>query len=138
MSVDAGCDRLIWRQIDVIIGGDAAHIGPAERVVAMRAGRVDFWPFDGGRLGLSWVFGGTASLASSSLMRALSAAICKSCAWISVLRSSREREKRTPKSLPLCETTPTWPCQGGRQTGGISNLPFDNLARMRKLLSACA
>jgi hypothetical protein len=113
MPVDAGCDWLDRRQIDVIIGVDVAHIGRAERVVAMRAGngqslddlvgmfseparhapgrlgrgfllprsgRFGFWPFDGGRLELPGVFGDTASLASSSPMRALSAAICKACA----------------------------------------------------------
>jgi hypothetical protein len=118
MPVDAGCDRLDRGQIDVIIGVDVARIGRAERVVAMQAGRVDFWPFDGGRLGLSGVFDGTASLASSSLMRALSAAICKAFAWISVIRPSRERESRTSTSLPLCEPTSPWSCQGSRQTGG--------------------
>lgn len=99
MAVDAGDDRADRRQIDVVVGVHAGHVGRPERVVAMRAGgergldeilsgcsararvkpgrlgrgfflpgsgRFGFWPFDGGRLELSGVLLGTASLASNS------------------------------------------------------------------------
>jgi hypothetical protein len=37
------------------------------------SGRFGFWPFDGGRLELSGVFGGAASLASNSATRTVNA-----------------------------------------------------------------
>jgi hypothetical protein len=71
------------------------------RVLAQRAGypgaagagrligaisQVAFWPFEGGRLELSGVFGGAASLAARSAMRAVRTLIC--CACASILGSS--------------------------------------------------
>ena len=45
--------------------------GRPPRGFFVRSGRFDFWPFEGGKLELSGVLPGTASLASSSATRAL-------------------------------------------------------------------
>ena len=53
----------------------ARRAGTAGGFFLPRSGRFGFWPFDGGTLELLGVFAGTASLASSSPMRAVSAGL---------------------------------------------------------------
>ena len=64
-----------------------------------RSGRFGFCPFDGGRLELSGVFGGAPSLASNSVIRALSASICPCCAKIKPIRSSLDRKWRLSRFM---------------------------------------
>ena len=54
-----------------------------------------FWPFEGGTLELSGVFGGRPSLASSSATRAVSAATCATNVWISASFCSCESNERS-------------------------------------------
>ena len=124
-----------------------------------RRGAEGFCPFDGGRLELSGVFGGSPSLASNSATRAVKAATCavsaSTCA-ISALdkrillsvrktrkvwnRRHRPRDFRFALNAPEPSTLPSLfaASVASSQRGGLSNYRFVNRATIFNICSSCS